>query len=1030
MAIMVDKKSDNEGEAITWGYFRRNLPDDCIVYASRTVKTRQYDLCVLIPEKALFIVEVKGWSPDYIVSVTNSEITLRDRTSKNPYNQALGYRYAMLNKIRDDLSLNPLVLAMVCYPHLSREDYLAKRLDVVSEEEVTLFEEDLKDSVKLLGKFQRCFDSQKSTEHDELTPKNVAYIRHKLEPDFDINGSYAIHPGYSRLRVLPSGIQGIEIQQIVREYFAGTKEYVFVESFNDMHRILIELKSEFSKHNLRPERGNIRIGKYNDDIDTEAGSYRIFNFELYCLEGKSSISTEVLIEEGRYNDDQKELLEQLGKVTEFNIQQYFVEHAPDDVNVLVKAGAGTGKTYSMVSRIAYLCNRSVDPIADFKDDIAMITFTNDAADNMKSRIKKMLMNYFILTGKEKYAQIIIDLTEAQISTIHKFAISILHDECTGFGLSNDSEVASGIFDRRNFYRFYLNEYYRKNMEDNPDFQKQIFFSPKECQDVMISYASQLYNRNMDICRDSHLTDVNIKEMPYFHDMLKEIAVPAEKDYQDFLDNMNRIDLKKCILMADEFLKRNGSINEKLRYKYIFVDEFQDTDDIQIETVLQIQKLCGPNTMLFIVGDLKQSIYRFRGATLSAFDRAEKNGGIWNEYYLTRNYRTDSTLLERFHLVFEKMASENSNLLPYGKSDHLVSSLSKNITGEDPDENISYVDSDSLYDALAEQIRKQVDVTEKLDSISHLSKEEKTIAILVRTNRQVRDIQLKMLKEHIQVETPNAGNLYELQSSLDLLKLVEALTNPLNIEYLANLIRSDYVSLKTDISVLHGYSEKVKREKLTALLDQYFGLMMKKSWNDLISDCQVRPVLVVLREIYDATKPWVHCSDDERVRRLYQENYDLLIEKITQFFSRDYLTINMICNYLTIHITKGQAEESRAEENGKDIRIVCMTVHKAKGLEFGTVLLPFSCDAIDKSDHGALTVNVVENKVSCRVKANGEYFFTDEFDDSTEILETEKEEARILYVAMTRAIRKFIWFEKKDNQNLSWQSYLEVLDHVD
>ena len=70
-------------------------------------------------------------------------------------------------------------------------------------------------------------------------------------------------------------------------------------------------------------------------------------------------------------------------------------------NLLVMAGAGTGKTFSMVSRIAYLCNRTTDAVVDIVSDIAMITFTKDAAENMNSRVKKMFMNYFVLTSNEK-----------------------------------------------------------------------------------------------------------------------------------------------------------------------------------------------------------------------------------------------------------------------------------------------------------------------------------------------------------------------------------------------------------------------------------------------------------------------------------------------------------------------------------------------------------------------------------------------------------------------------------------------------
>ena len=73
----------------------------------------------------------------------------------------------------------------------------------------------------------------------------------------------------------------------------------------------------------------------------------------------------------------------------------------------------------MVSRIAFLCNKTADAVVDIVGDIAMITFTKDAAQNMKVRLKKMFMNYFILTSNEKYMHLIEDMSQIQISTIHK-----------------------------------------------------------------------------------------------------------------------------------------------------------------------------------------------------------------------------------------------------------------------------------------------------------------------------------------------------------------------------------------------------------------------------------------------------------------------------------------------------------------------------------------------------------------------------------------------------------------------------------
>lgn len=102
-----------------------------------------------------------------------------------------------------------------------------------------------------------------------------------------------------------------------------------------------------------------------------------------------------------------------------------------------------------------------------------------------------------------------------------------------------------------------------------------------------------------------------------------VIIPSEIQYANDLKEKNMISLRDCMINIHKFVENNSIRSIGINYKYLFIDEFQDTDDIQIETILGLQKVFGNNCRLFVVGDLKQSIYRFRGATLSAF---EKGGG--------------------------------------------------------------------------------------------------------------------------------------------------------------------------------------------------------------------------------------------------------------------------------------------------------------------------------------------------------------------------------------------------------------------
>lgn len=146
----------------------------------------------------------------------------------------------------------------------------------------------------------------------------------------------------------------------------------------------------------------------------------------------------ITVEEGICSQEEAGVIEKLAAATNFNYQQYLVEHADIHNNTLVEAGAGTGKTFSMVSRIAYLCNKKMDAVANIADEVATVTFTNDAANNMKVRLKQMFINYFILTGNARYLKFIEDVDRAHISTIHSFALDILRGEVLYSGLGTNS----------------------------------------------------------------------------------------------------------------------------------------------------------------------------------------------------------------------------------------------------------------------------------------------------------------------------------------------------------------------------------------------------------------------------------------------------------------------------------------------------------------------------------------------------------------------------------------------------------------
>ena len=429
MAKMIDKIPSYDGEKKTWESFSVNLPQQYVVYNTRSIKGWEFDFCILAENVGLFIVEVKGWKAEDIFNVVGEDSIIlsgEEKPHSSPRKQARGYRFNMVNLLKQELGMNPLVMDLVCYPMISKDEYYAKRLDVVSDETETIFKEDLENASSLYQKIIGRYNINKSTPHDAFNAKRFALVRHHFEPNFDLKENIEdLNPGYSRLRVEVGLLTDEKIEEIVDEYFLGIKEIVFINSKETLRKLIKKVENKLSSKKLIPEKGNLSIGTRKIDVNQFTDSYSIFNFEIYVVENiEEFVKASVLIEEGLMNDEQKVVLRRLADVTPFNFQQYEIEHAPTNTNIMVAAGAGTGKTYSMVSRVAYLCNRTADAVVDIVSDVAMITFTKDAAKNMNSRLKRMFMNYFVLTSNEKYMHLIEDMSQIQISTIHKFAISL------------------------------------------------------------------------------------------------------------------------------------------------------------------------------------------------------------------------------------------------------------------------------------------------------------------------------------------------------------------------------------------------------------------------------------------------------------------------------------------------------------------------------------------------------------------------------------------------------------------------------
>lgn len=1035
MAKMIDKKPSWKGEGKVWESLSTNLPEDNVVYNQREVNGREYDFCVMAENLGLVIIEVKGWDPNKIdvQGVDHIIVAGYDAPQTSPKKQARAYRFAILNKIVEKYNASPLVLDMVCYPFIAQEQYVKTKLDIVSEPEYTIFKEDIEDGKKLNEKIQHLFTLNKFIPHTDFSYDLMVRIRKQLEPEFKLGVVDNRNKPYSKLSIFPNSINKKIIQTVIDDYFGGVKQIVFVCEQTDFVSFLKLLNDSLKWHNVDFKKNNLKVG-YEDGIEISKckGAFSTFNISIYCIPNLRTITSEELVViDGQCSEKQHEILAMLSTITSFNVEQYDIEHATTNRDILVEAGAGTGKTYSMVSRVAFLCNKQDEPVMNIADEVAMVTFTNDAAINMKKRLKQMFVNYFVLTGYERYLKYVEDIDRANISTIHKFAINILRGESLYTGLGTNFRISSNEYERGKAYDLFLSEFLEKKEEENINFSNELPIPVYDLKKKLMNIADRLFDKsiNLEAIKSFEMGTVVENNIPYFNDLLLEVMFPAEARYMEMMHKSNDIDLRECLIELGKILSNGCEKLNDLKIRYLFIDEFQDTDDVQIEVFQKLQKSINAKCRLFVVGDLKQSIYRFRGAKLNAFQKLQNGKEVdWCHYRLNRNYRTDGRLLDLFDSIFSGMGAEG--ILPYtsGK-DRLLSDV---LTDRNENELFTELpchgkDNDKILDLLNNTILDEKSKIEELCKTKELSKEERTIAILVRSNWQVDNVVSAASKKDINIEISTGGDLFQLPSTLDLYKLVLALSHNTNIAYLVNFIESNYINLKLDYQRLKVLSDDEKLNELINILNEFFSKRINKTWNKLLEEVYSQPILFVLKKIFDALQPWDNYSMVRDKQRLYIANYDYLLEKMIKFSRIDALTLNQIIEYLGINILTGQKQLSRTLDSEEDgVHIICTTVHKSKGLEYGTVILPYTYEDICDTKKVKLEASYNDSKLAYIVLFNnGIRERNSNYNEDTEVDEQIAEEARILYVALTRTIGNCIWINNIDSKpSISWATLLE------
>lgn len=1085
---------ENFGENLFVSKAQEYLDDTHIIYWNRQIFGREFDVCILMPEKGILVVELKGWREENILRVdNNANVIIRTadgEATESPQKQARGYRFSLERLIRQNLDKFPLVYHMVCLPQVSKSFFKAHRLDVVMEERFTILKEDLETNAAFFNKLNQALREVCNWNRDPFDRRTMLEVRNIFETDIKLDDEPDINPttqkaepyhehDYSRFYYLKPGdtLSKSKLDEIAAQYLLGCKLYCVFSENSQMASVVSVIDSALTSRGLVRNKNDIAIAFDNDNVhrpqlNAQATSFMGFHISMSVL--SAPFDTDVssfVIKNGQLQSNQTELLKKLSNYSQFNADQYLVEHAAPGKNVVVRAGAGTGKTYTMISRIGFICYTQNVPLQKMAERIVMITFTNEAADQMEEKLIAYFRNCYLVTSDADYLYMISKIDHMQISTIHSYAKQLIGQLGTSFGYGIDVGITSSEFSRRKKISDILDKYIsQKQNEQGRNYTQRLGMPVYAIRDNILDFINKLHNKSVDIGSiqaDAFGALIPGDEHRELHELLATVIPEVEAVYTEELLKENRLHLSSMMSILNRFVtapesqRRIREIKkEKDAIQFMFVDEFQDTDDTQIESLLTLAQLL--DYKLFLVGDIKQCIYRFRGAKEKAFDQLKINEhpDEWLEFSLQRNYRTDATLLQLFDASFSQWAARGDELLTYdAEHDRLIGTQEFNKDYLPRKERffrrISVTNDDMRIPALAEEIKRiqkrikyEEDQAQKKGT--SLSDKDRTIAILVRENWQAEMVRTECAKllPGVTIQTNTGGDLYMSQPAMDMMTLVNALVHFDEAEYLYNLITSNFFDLDVPRSNLYEIRMKIKtgawrtkvdeREQVNFLIrtmNQMFANMDDKvnTWEKAVASLRSKPVLQVIRQIYTYLEPWKNFSDDEWKQHYYQLNVDLLFEQLINACNVDRLTINTLQERLYSSIVSQVSVDSRVPTSKKstDIQIHCITVHKSKGLEYGHVILPFCSASIDLVKKSQLHISTTKDGgqyqigYSLHIPDTGETLQNVFYNEVVEKEEKSREEARVLYVAMTRAMRSFFWIAVEGKQNLSWQNLIET-----
>lgn len=546
--------------------------------------------------------------------------------------------------------------------------------------------------------------------------------------------------------------------------------------------------------------------------------------------------------------------------------------------LLVLAGAGSGKTRVLTTSIAYLIEeKNIDP-----RNIIAITFTNKAANEMKERISNLLN---------------MDVSHLWIGTFHSICARILRMNIDKIGYDKNFTIYDSS-DQKTLVKEIINELGLK--ED---------ITPREA----LSVISQAKNKSMTPDEFLQLNTYYTKGDSYYEIYKK---YEEKKFYYNALDFDDLID--KVLYLFSKDIETLKFYQEK--FEYVFVDEYQDTNNSQYEL---IKYFSGFHNNITVVGDADQSIYSFRGADISNILNFEKDFKDADVIKLEQNYRSTDKILDTANVLIENNSERKDKNL-----------WTDNKNGSKP-----------IYRSTNVESEEAKFVLDNIKELTYKGYDAKDFAILYRTNAQSRSFEEILMKNLINYKVIGGLKFYDRKEIKDLVSYLKIIVNPKDDLALKRIINepkrgigNKSIAEIESIASLHEISmlDLIRLDEFRPLLTDRLKKLADKFYmplKDIFDNIEKYKIVDLINEVLDKS------GYLKMLETSYSVEDRSRIDNINEFISSaaEYEEENpddTIFDYLENLSLLSDLDKTEDKDNSVSL----MTMHAAKGLEFPIVFV--------------------------------------------------------------------------------------------